>query len=65
MGHSYVGWLYNLVFSPVTYRLDTAHMFQETVRATVNEVIAGLQESGGLRALSPEELRPRMRDIAK
>jgi hypothetical protein len=57
----YVGALYEALFAPLTYyRLDTALMFQESVRAAVNEVIEGLRNEQGLRALTPEELRPRM-----
>ena len=60
-----VGWLYALIFNPVTYyRLDTALMFQDSIRAAVNEVIDGLLTGQGLRALSEDQKRPSIRDLA-
>lgn len=60
-----VGWLYDKLFAPATYyRLDTALMFQESVRRAVSEVIDGLLSGQGLRALSEEERRPSIRDLA-
>jgi len=54
-----IGRLYVFVFNPVTYyRLDTAMMFRDSVRNTVNEVLNDLREQKGLRLLSDEELRP-------
>jgi hypothetical protein len=54
-----LGRLYVFVFNPLTYyRLDTAMMFRDSVRAAVNEVINGLREEKGLRLLGEEELRP-------
>lgn len=62
----YVGWLYQLIFSPVTYyRMDTAIMFQESVRAAVMEMVEQVRNEHGLRALSEEEKRPRLRDLAR
>lgn len=56
----YVGRLYTMLFNPNSYyRLDTAMMFRDTVRSAVNEVINGLREEKGLRALEGEALRPR------
>ncbi|MEM9292125.1 MAG: hypothetical protein AAGD01_10630 [Acidobacteriota bacterium] len=56
-----IGWLYRLIFSPVTYyRLDTAIMFRESVRRSVNEVIGTLRSEQGLRKLTPDELKPHM-----
>ena len=56
-----VGWLYQRLFSPTTYyQLDTAYMFQESVRSAVQEVIDELRSGQGLRALSNEECRPVM-----
>jgi hypothetical protein len=46
----FVGWLYERVFQPTTYyRIDTALMFQEAVRASVNEVLEGLFSDQGLK----------------
>jgi hypothetical protein len=54
-----LGYLYALLFNPVTYyRLDTAMMFRDSIRAAVNEVINDLREEKGLRLLGSEELRP-------
>lgn len=62
----YLGAVYAAIFSPVTYyRMDTALMFQESVRGAVMQVIDGLQNTQGLRALSPEERTPRMRDLGR
>lgn len=61
-----LGWTYDKVFSPVTYHsLDTAIMFQESVRRAVNEVIDGLVSSQGLRALSEEQKAPTIRDLTR
>lgn len=60
-----VGWLYAIIFNPVTYyRLDTALMFQDSIRAAVNEVIDGVLTGQGLRALSEDQKRPSIRDLA-
>lgn len=57
-----IGRLAWLAVRPLTYyRLDTALMFQESVHAALLEVVEGLTESCGLRALSFEEKRPIMR----
>jgi hypothetical protein len=54
-----IGRLYVFVFNPLTYyRLDTAYMFRDSVRAAVNEIINDLREQKGLRLLGDEELRP-------
>ena len=61
----WVGYLYAIIFNPVTYyRLDTALMFQDSIRAAVNEVIDGLLTGQGLRALSEDQKRPSIRDLA-
>lgn len=55
-----VGWLYERLFQPATYyRMDTALMFQEAVRASVNEVLAGILGDQGVRVPSQEEWAPR------
>lgn len=59
-----IGPLYRLLFSPVTYYAqDTRLMFQESVHRTVTQAIAEIRTAQGLRALTPEELRPTMRDL--
>lgn len=60
------GWLYELFFQPSTYyRLDTALMFQETVRRAVNEVLSDTLSAQGLRALTEDELRPSMGSLVR
>ena len=60
-----VGWLYDKIFGPNTYyALDTAMMFQESVSRAVNEVLEGLMTGQGLRALSQDQLKPTIRDLA-
>jgi hypothetical protein len=62
----YLGAVYARIFSPPTYyRTDTALMFQETVRGAVMEALQGLRSGKGLRALSPEEWKPTMRDLTR
>ncbi|HEX4961662.1 MAG TPA: hypothetical protein VF173_12535 [Thermoanaerobaculia bacterium] len=54
-----IGYLYALVFKPLTYyRLDSAYMFRDSMAAIVGEVVNGLREEKGLRLLEPEELAP-------
>lgn len=61
-----LGWLYEKIFSPITYHsMDTAVMFQESVRRAVNEVIDGLVSSQGLRALSEAQKTPTIRDLTR
>lgn len=61
-----LGWIYETVFNPITYySLDTALMFQESVRRAVNEVIDGLLAGQGLRALSDDQKKPTIRDLAR
>lgn len=61
-----VGFIYSQAFKPTTYySLDTALMYQESVRRAVNTVIADLRSAQGLRALSPEEERPQVRDLLR
>jgi hypothetical protein len=60
------GFLYGLVFRPVTYfNEDTALMFQEAVQSAVLEAIEGLRASKGLRALSYDERKPSLRNLLK
>lgn len=61
-----LGSLYQLFFNPYSYyRLDTALMFQETVRRAVNEVVGELRSEQGLHALSERELEPAMQRFLK
>lgn len=55
----WVGYLYSVFFNPTAYyRIDTAMMFRDSVRSAVNEVLNGLREEKGLRALGDEALQP-------
>ena len=61
-----LGWIYEKLFNPSTfYALDTALMYQESVRRAVNEVIAGLLSAQGLKALKEEDWKPTLRDLAR
>lgn len=61
-----VGTIYTQAFKPTTYySLDTALMFQDSVRRAVNTVIADRRSAQGLRALSPDEERPQLRDLLR
>ena len=60
-----VGWVYERLFSPgIYYRLDTALMFQESVRNAVMQVVGELRNEKGLRALSEAEAKPHLRELA-
>jgi len=59
-----IGSIYNRLFSPVTYyKTDTATMFRESVRQAVMEVINGMREEKGLRALSESEAKPEAKTL--
>lgn len=61
-----LGWIYDKIFSPITfYSLDTALMFQESIRRAVNEVIDGLMTEQGLKALTDEQKKPTIRDLSR
>ena len=61
-----IGTLYNNFFKPATYYAhDTTLMFQESVRQAVSTVIASERSAQGLRALSPDEERPQIRDLLR
>lgn len=45
------------------YRIDTALMFQESIRRAVLEVVDGLTEAKGLRALTELERKPILREL--
>ena len=60
-----LGWIYEKIFNPITfYSLDTALMFQESIRRAVNQVIEGLLSEQGVRALSESQMQPTIRDLA-
>ncbi len=61
-----LGWIYQKIFNPITYySLDTALMFQESIRRAVNDVIDGLLDEKGLQALSEGQRKPTIRDLAR
>jgi hypothetical protein len=47
------------------YQIDTALMFQESVRNAVNEVIDGITTAKGIRALSEAERKPILRGFQR
>lgn len=60
------GWIYEKLFAQETYyRIDTALMYQEEVRRAVTEVIDGVLNQKGLRALSDQEKEPRLQPFAR
>ena len=60
-----VGPLAGFLVRPWTYfKIDTALMFQETVHAAVLEVLDGLTNAQGLRALSEFERKPILREFS-
>ncbi len=61
-----VGWLYDRLFNPNAYfRMDSANMYQETVRRAVGEVVSTVKTENGLKALTEDEAKPKLRDLAK
>lgn len=57
--------LLRLMVRPLTYyKMDTALMFQESVRTAVVEVIEEMRTQKGLRVLSPVEIAPRLKKLA-
>lgn len=61
-----VGPPFERLFLPVTYyRIDTALMFQSIVHAAVLEVLDGLIQAKGLRALSESERKPILQDFLR
>lgn len=54
-----IGWIFTHVLKPITYyKLDTALMFQESIRGAVLEVLDRATKAKGLRALSESDRRP-------
>lgn len=61
-----LGFIYRLFFDPLSYfQLDSALMFQESVGRAVGEVLNELLSEQGLQTLSPDELKPTIRDLAR
>ena len=59
-----IGPLLGFLARPWTYfKIDTALMFQEAIREAVNEVLDGLTNAQGLRALSEFDRKPILRDF--
>jgi hypothetical protein len=59
-----IGALFLALLKPYTYyRIDTALMFQGLVHSAVLEVIDGLLQAKGLRALSESERKPILREF--
>jgi len=59
-----LGRLYNWLFRPYTYfKMDSALMFQEAMRASVEEVINDLFAAKGMRALSDLERKPVLQEL--
>jgi hypothetical protein len=59
-----VGWVYERIFAPATfYAMDTALMFQKVVHQSVQEVIDGMTDNKGFRALTEAERKPIMKQF--
>jgi hypothetical protein len=59
-----IGDLLGRWFQPYTYyRIDTALMFQESVRSAVLEVLDGMTQAKGVRALTETERKPILREF--
>ncbi len=59
-----LGLIYAKYFAPDTYyKMDTAQMFQESVRAAVLEAVDGLTTAKGHRALTELERKPILRGL--
>lgn len=60
----YIGHLYERMFRPTTYyKIDTAMMFQSAVHAAVMQAIDEITAANGLKALSPEQRKPVMKEF--
>lgn len=61
-----VGPLYERIFHPVTfYKIDTALMFQESIRSAVSEALDKIMNDKGIRALTEEEKAPIMSELSR
>ena len=60
-----LGFFLQWFIRPATYhRIDTGLMFQESIRAAVNEVIDQMTSAKGIRALTELERKPILREFA-
>jgi len=60
----FLGAFYETIFKPMTYyRMDTALMFQESVRSAVAEAVDELTKTKGVRALTELERKPILKEF--
>lgn len=59
------GFLKMLLRPPTYYRIDTGLMFQSAIHGAILEVIDGLTEAKGLRALSDLERKPILHELQR
>ena len=56
-----IGWIYEKIFAPPTfYSMDTALMFEESVKRAVGHVIAMMTDGKGVRAFAESAEKPLM-----
>jgi hypothetical protein len=61
-----IGWLYDFCFRPVTYySQDTAEMFRAAVHVAVLDVVDGITNATGSRALTELERKPLLRAMSR
>lgn len=61
-----LGPLFSIFIKPLTYyKIDTALMFQESVRLAIMEVLDGMTTAKGARGLTELERKPIMKDFFK
>lgn len=59
-----VGWMATYFLKPVTYfKIDTAGIFQTLIHGAILATLDGWTETKGIKALSPDERKPIMRDF--
>lgn len=59
-----LGYIFQFLIRPLTYyKIDTALMFQQAVHSAVLEVIDGMTEAKGIRALTESERKPVMKNF--
>ncbi len=60
----FIGWIFERFIKPLTYyKIDTALMFQSIAHGAVLGALDTVTQAKGLRALSPDERKPVMRDF--
>jgi hypothetical protein len=60
----FVGWIASRFLKPVTYfKLDTAGIFQALIHGAIMETLDDWTKTKGIKALSPDERKPIMRDF--